>query len=225
MRKITTITLTIALFASGLIGCTAGQQAIEVGNPPTAESTMPEAAAHLTGISFSIPAAHIVEHQDEESLIISGPALLLTADAFEPGKEVNGFIDETSETADIIVLELSSTISCDQSDDGHLIVGECRGKSFVVQYRIEYDESLDLEDLPVVEIGLFAEYDDSGDAVAIDDGEETTSKKALSQISVGNNPFDSVIFEVGSAPSNLPDIERAEMVRVEEPVGTVVIEE
>jgi hypothetical protein len=152
MKKITVIT--IALFASGLIGCTTGQQAIEVGNPPTAESTMPEASAHLMGISFSIPAAHSIEHQDGESLVILGPALLLTVDAFESGTEISDFLNEISGNADETIFELDATTSCNQYNDGYLILGECRGVDFVVQYRIEYDESLGLDELPGVEIGV-----------------------------------------------------------------------
>ena len=153
MKKIITTIFIITLFASGLIGCTAGQEAIEVGNPPTAESTMPE-IGHLMGITFSSPADHSIEHQDDESLVISGPSLLLTVDAFESGKEISDFLNETSDNADETVFELDATTSCNQSDDGYLILGECRGVDFVVQYRIEYDESLSFNELPRVEIGI-----------------------------------------------------------------------
>ena len=153
MKKTITIMFTIALLASGLIGCTAGQEAIEVGNPPTSESTIPE-LAHLMGITFSSPAGNNIEHQDDESLVISDPALLLTADAFKSGNEIHDFLNETSDHANETVFKLDATTSCNQSDDGYLILGECRGVDFVVQYRIEYDESLSIDELPRIEIGV-----------------------------------------------------------------------
>ncbi len=162
MKKIFSISLAIAVLALGLTGCKTGQDAIEVGNPPTSESTMPE-VAHLRGITFSTPAKHTIEYQDGESLIISGPALLLTADAFELGEEIADFFDEVSDDAHNTTFELDDTISCHQSDDGYLVLGECLGENFIVQYRIEYDESLNQDELPDVSFGSITEYDENKD--------------------------------------------------------------
>jgi len=162
MKKIFSISLAIVVLALGLTGCKSGQEAIEVGNPPTSESTMPE-IAHLRGITFSTPAEHTIEYQDDESLIISGPELLLTADAFELGEEIADFFNEVSDDARNTTFELDDTISCNQADDGHLVLGECVGKGFVVQYRIEYDESLNQDELPDVSFGIITEYDENKD--------------------------------------------------------------